>query len=442
MKLRNLMYATMIACAFASCSKDEDPVINPDGGDAEANATLEVQVLNTQSKAGTDVATAENQVNSLTLVVFNPNPSNTIEFIVEAIGTAVGSTPDNENGKQSVKTTITPGVKKVLVLANVPANSEIAKGKTFDQVLAATQTFSNETKANGFSMSSQVFDLTIVPSKVNYLGYGTSGAAEGEYLTAAGTGAVKLYRNVAKVQLNSLSFSIKNAGQYPSASVTPKRVFVLHAKKNTKLATVEQWGATESGTDLLIGAEATEYSNTWVDFMETENALGNKKAAIYKYILDNSPMYSTDEAYTQEWTTLYVKSANDKAAPFYVYENSAIDGKDELATLLVVEATFSFTDPNKEGVDKTVSYDRFYPVAVGITSPDFTAIANDPNFAGRTHQGVMRNLAYYINLTITGPGYETPFGPKPDDPTGGDTFLDAKVEVVPFGVVSQDGEVE
>lgn len=29
MKLRNLMYATMIACAFASCSNDDVPTAHP-----------------------------------------------------------------------------------------------------------------------------------------------------------------------------------------------------------------------------------------------------------------------------------------------------------------------------------------------------------------------------------------------------------------------------
>ena len=34
MKLRNLMYATMIACAFASCSNDDVPT--PDNGNPDA----------------------------------------------------------------------------------------------------------------------------------------------------------------------------------------------------------------------------------------------------------------------------------------------------------------------------------------------------------------------------------------------------------------------
>ena len=40
MKLRNLMYATMIACAFASCSNDDVPT--PDNGnpDVEGGTSL------------------------------------------------------------------------------------------------------------------------------------------------------------------------------------------------------------------------------------------------------------------------------------------------------------------------------------------------------------------------------------------------------------------
>lgn len=38
MKLRNLMYATMIACAFASCSNDDVPT--PDQGGANAEGTV------------------------------------------------------------------------------------------------------------------------------------------------------------------------------------------------------------------------------------------------------------------------------------------------------------------------------------------------------------------------------------------------------------------
>ena len=44
MKLRNLMYATMIACAFASCSNDDVPT--PDNGnpDAQGGTSLTVSL--------------------------------------------------------------------------------------------------------------------------------------------------------------------------------------------------------------------------------------------------------------------------------------------------------------------------------------------------------------------------------------------------------------
>ena len=48
----------------------------------------------------------------------------------------------------------------------------------------------------------------------------------------------------------------------------------------------------------------------------------------------------------------------------------------------------------------------------------------------------MRNLQYNTTITVTGPGYKTPVGPKYDE-----TFFDVKVEVVPFGEVDQDVEI-
>ena len=45
MKLRNLLYATMVACAFASCSNDDDPIDNGGGNETpNAEAVLEVKV--------------------------------------------------------------------------------------------------------------------------------------------------------------------------------------------------------------------------------------------------------------------------------------------------------------------------------------------------------------------------------------------------------------
>ena len=67
MKLRNYLYATMVACAFASCSNDDD-IING-GDDLQGDATLSLKIALPETKAiGTG---ADNVMNPLTVYVFN-----------------------------------------------------------------------------------------------------------------------------------------------------------------------------------------------------------------------------------------------------------------------------------------------------------------------------------------------------------------------------------
>lgn len=65
MKLRNLMYATMIACAFASCSNDDVPT--PDNGnpDAQGGTSLTVKF----DKAADTKAAGD--ITSLSMLVFD-----------------------------------------------------------------------------------------------------------------------------------------------------------------------------------------------------------------------------------------------------------------------------------------------------------------------------------------------------------------------------------
>ena len=47
MKLRNLLFGTMIACVFAACSNEDDPIVGPDQPQTgENNATLTISVKN------------------------------------------------------------------------------------------------------------------------------------------------------------------------------------------------------------------------------------------------------------------------------------------------------------------------------------------------------------------------------------------------------------
>ena len=82
MKLRNLLFGTMIACAFVACSNDDDPTPdNGNGGNEPVGTSLEVFTKSpVASKADPSNADA---INSLTLVVFDA--SDKIEAIEKSI---------------------------------------------------------------------------------------------------------------------------------------------------------------------------------------------------------------------------------------------------------------------------------------------------------------------------------------------------------------------
>lgn len=62
MKLRNFMYATMIACAFASCSKD-DVIENGPDAKGDASLTIGLGVKSTKADIKADTETAVNDIN-------------------------------------------------------------------------------------------------------------------------------------------------------------------------------------------------------------------------------------------------------------------------------------------------------------------------------------------------------------------------------------------
>lgn len=456
MKLRNLLYATMVACAFASCSKDDTEIVGPDGPDAEANATLEVKIVNPATKA-MPAAGDDAEIKSLALVVFN----GTGGTAVETVGSTAGST---ESIATSVKTgSIKPGMKDILVLANL-TTAEIAtlSGKTKAEVLAMTRTLSAETADNGFSMNSGIMNVSVGASGTTYVGYEAipTGAVDGSTLQSKAA-PVKLYRNVAKIKINKVNKGEINGSQYPGAAIEIKQVFILHGHNKTTLVGegAAEWGATTWATaaankatvNYMNGAtsgESGEYAG-WVKYMKD-----GKFNKVYNFI-ENADLYATmaegDYVRTMAAATI---TSEDAVAPFYTYESTeAVDG---YRTLLVVQADFSYTGKDETGTSKTIIEEgRFYPIAVGYsgtTVKDNLSAYKGLRGAGADATidvaGVLRNLEYSVNLTITGPGYETPFGPKPDggDPEhpgeGGDTFMDAKVVVVPFGTVTQDDTIE
>ena len=76
-ELRNLLFGTMIACAFAACSNEDDPIVGPDQPQTgENNATLTISVKNVArslTKAAAEGTQTENEakITNLTVALYD-----------------------------------------------------------------------------------------------------------------------------------------------------------------------------------------------------------------------------------------------------------------------------------------------------------------------------------------------------------------------------------
>lgn len=428
MKLRNLLYATMIACAFASCSNDDDPIDNGGGNETpNAEAALEVKIATPALTKADDVT--DKTISSLAVLVFDVKTG-----LLESKGV-------NEAGKTEDITTsvvakkITAGAKHVLVLANVANKvSGYTVATKYIDVLADSKNFEDEVDGT-LSMNSGVYDVDIQAGVTNYLGYTEAQAQEyeGHYLSQAEGKTVKLYRNVAKIVLNQIQVTADPA-KYKNATLDIENVFILHANKTTKLVGAEgkSWGTTmQASLNYLNGAENKVYVG-WADYMKDFEA--NK--IIQKYLTDTK-VYNYASVFSLDLSAEDIKGQTPweptTGNSSYVYENTSTD----IYTLLVVQGKFKYGEvQNPES--------RYYSVAIG--KDGIKGIAEDGTYSApqdfdgsRTSlSGTVRNLQYNVDLKVAGPGYTTPFGPKADE----DTFLDVQVEVVSFGAINQSTEIE
>lgn len=426
MKLRNLMYATMIACAFASCSNDDVPT--PDNGnpDAEGGTSLTVKF----DKAADTKASGD--ITSLSMLVFNADGK------LEVVGTKA-TTPAVEEGSDAVAhAELTAGVKEVALIANyiVPTTGEQSLiGKTKAEVFAAlNKTFDSELEVEGtLTMNSKIYTGVVVAAeKNNVFGFATAPAG---YVNVEGLtdtdlkSPVKLYRNVAKVVLNKISTKMaenSNKPRYSDPQLVLKEIFILQGHKKTNLIG-ENWGqyATTNVDDEWCSAYA--HTDEWTEKDDLYTLVENP------IVPENTPSW-IKTTITGTVTTL---NAYETANSFYVYENTDLDNR----TLLVVKGDFSY---KINDTDRKIESDRYYTIALG---ENFQVSAGESNVASELlalrgvtendgkYNGLYRNLQYDLTLTVTGPGYQTPGG-------GGDpTTLDVQCVVVPFGQVNQDVEI-
>ena len=228
----------MIACAFAACSNEDDPIVGPDQPQTgENNATLTISVKNVArslTKAAAEGTQTENEakITNLTVALYDAKT-----------GALVASTSDIANEDAAADNDevqfagLTEGAKlRAIAFANMPEIS--LAGTTIDNFVSPVYTM----PAAGFAenylpMSSGLSDPFTLQAGKNYYGY-TKTVGEGEHILVADP--LYLIRNVARIDFTGLSLDMTRAAKdvYVEgiATIVPECVFIMHGRTKSNAA--------------------------------------------------------------------------------------------------------------------------------------------------------------------------------------------------------------
>ncbi len=476
MKLRNLAYAAMIAMAFTACSNENDPTPQPEG-DGTAQLTVNI------AKPVATKAVADGFVSDFAILVFD---GATDAAQLERIAWKAGPANSTTTYESDCIEDLTSGAKQVLVLANTVTGT-VVDGKMTNFKIGETSIVEKTTSAAGTTLgtilglkyapenmpsaplekalmlSSQVYNVSLLPNVHNLLGYkGTETPIAGthtptNYLNAA-PDPVKLYRNVAKINLTSITF---NDAKFPGASLKIIGIYALNGNKETYIASKTAWGSLESKEGGFFGLTNTDFA-AWAGSKNAYIEDWKSYVGATKYVEEPSYMYFLDMERTAPKTpAAYNLEVEDGGGfSFYAFENEGTKDATPNFTLVVIKADFNYLD---NGVAKTL-YNQYYVIPVGsvqYAKADFSAVEGNVNFPQRyigadaqPYTGIMRNLEYNIAVSIKGMGSsKSPDDPEDEDPeTPGEEdpgtinppsnlgALDVRMTVVEYGKVSQTPE--
>lgn len=416
MKLQNLLYATMVACAFSACSNDDDPNIPDPAVKMDATFTTAFipvgnsgSPLKSTTKAPDD---AYGTVNKIGLAVFDNG----------AMGNAMtpGTLLSYVEKANDVDTTACVAAKsgavKVLVIANPTANM-FDNINTLDDFLDKIS--EEEIDTDNLLMSSKVYDLNLKVGRNVMVGTlsGSVFASNTTVDQVIKEENIKVYRNVARVEVPSITVNPREGfGKGKGATFTLSKVFVANVRPSVRVAG-------KNGVTDLFGAETA-----WSSVVNSGATLvkGGATESDTKYFkaIPATIKYTANDITNGKKETI-------EGAQLFVYDNASnavIETPEDNATLLVLKGTYTYiTDAGT-----TSTSDQAY----------WTVAINNSNLAGGSgkdfpaHCGVLRNVKYVINVTITGPGSGT------IDPNSNAASLTSKIEVVNWGEVILDESID
>lgn len=448
MKLKNLLFGTMVACAFVACSNDDDPTPGPDVNPAELDASLTVAFVadgtigtRATTKAIGNSEASDAGFQKIAIAVFN-NGAMSPAIAQDAL---ISYRVIDRNGADTTAcVSAKSGDVKVVVVAN-PAASDLEDCKTLSDFQTAISKATLASQANGnLLMASKVYGLKLNPGKniacsaAQKTGdkaikwSATDIAASPNWLTT--DEGYKVYRNVAKVVLGKITVQPReDFGEKANyAKFILDSVYIDHARRAV----------------CVFG----DNTNAW----NSVNIKGLKDAKEdYRFLTGrNGSTASLLDLSKKGEEAIYGTGGKsiDVQIPFYVFDNAKLGEVNlgtGIATRLVVKGTYEYKTGNSK--DETlVSEDAYWYFEVNNGS----VVAVNENGAP-THRGVLRNVEYTVNMTITGPG--EPKLPNPTDPTdpedpdkpvtpenpdGKAACVKVAVAVAPWGKIVQNPDID
>lgn len=453
MKLRTLLFGTMIACAFAACSNEDDPIPNvnpaPEAGTAAASLTVSVKnSVRKVTKAGDSegMQTAnEAKINTL-LVALYDNATGTLVATSSDIATE-DETADNDEVKfEGLKEGMSLRAIAFANMEEISLTGTTTTSFTSPVITIPTAGFSDD----NLPMSSGLSAAFTLAKGRNYYGYNKEGA------TSLVDDPLYLVRNVARVDLTGLSLDMTKAtkDKYISgtATITPECVFIMHARTKSKAADLGLAGAwwnklSETiwgGVSIAYESTSTDYVSGYKGEFEDEAMFGYMRGTVltgtgdvnaYKLSLPTTALVQNIESGRAQVATFTT------VPKFYVYENPQVsvarDMNDDfvegdLATELVIKGKYKLENAKKEGSSATYSYKEetaYWPVKIAQADQMSESVWSD----GTIH----RNVIYSINATLAGKGFKDPTIPAEDF-----VELFVRTKVIDWGSATQSVVIE
>ena len=442
----------MIACAFAACSNEDDPIVGPDQpqtGEVETTLAFAIKGADTKTKAGTQTG-AEEKVNNLRVILYTADGN----YVASS---TTGATKDNVNDNREVQMTakLPAGVTsyKVLAVANLSTSFADNVGTSLAAMEQGAPFGSSAIESIGLPMSSGVSAaFTVELGKANYYGYSTSEItgydATKDVIVASDP--LPLIRNVARVDLKKVTLDLNASTKEPgytaiSAQLQLQEAFILHARIKAAaadLSTTPSWWNSTAGT---WGTIAAQYTASTTELLSGRNVFESTPSTFENVVGTADDGYKTVLSQTITQNSTVAVSQELEGISFYILENDKTSASREIvvtgddavtnhshqyATELVIKGKYKVTSAtNTSGTYKYPEEVRYWPIKIGIDG-----ISGSGAGTGSVH----RNYIYEITeATIAGPGYKDPTK-KEDDPIQ----LFVKTKVTDWGRATQAPVIE